>query len=60
MTNTPKKIIQKLIGKLYVDDVTSSFYVQIEGQQFHGTAKTCLNSASFELRKWVINDEELQ
>ena len=44
-----KEIIQKLIGDLYVDDVTSSSSKQIEGQQFYETAKSCLSSASFEL-----------
>ena len=44
-----KEIIQKLIGDLYVNDVTSSLNKQIEGQQFYETAKSCLSSASFEL-----------
>ena len=46
-----KKIIQKLIRDLYVDDVTSSLNNQIEGQQLYETAKSCLSSANFELRK---------
>ena len=55
-----KEIIQKLIGELYVDDVTSSLNNEIEGQQFYEIAKSCLTSASFELRKWVTNDDKLQ
>ena len=55
-----KEIIQKLIGDLYVDDVTSSFSNQIDGQKIYELAKLCLSSASFELRKWVTNDEKLQ
>ena len=55
-----KAIIQKLIGDLYVDDVTSSWNNQIESQKFYETSKSCLRSASFELRKWPTNDEKLQ
>ena len=55
-----KEIIQKLIGELYVDDVTSSLNNEIEGQQFYEIAKSCLSSARFELRKWVTNDDKLQ
>ena len=43
-----------------MDDVTSSFNNQVEGQQFYETTKTCPNSASFKLRKGVTNDEKLQ
>ena len=52
-----KEIIQKLIGDLYVDVVTSSLNNQTEGQQFYETVKSCLSSASFELCKC---DEKLQ
>ena len=55
-----KEIIQKLIGDIYVDDVTSSLNNQIEGQQFYETVKSCLRSVSFEGCKWVMNDEKLQ
>ena len=55
-----KLITQKLIGDLYVDDVTSSLNNQIEGQKVYETTKSCLSSANFELRKWVTNDEKLQ
>ena len=55
-----KAVIQKLIGDFYVDDVTFSLNNQIEGQTFYETAKSCLSSASFELLKWVTNDEKLQ
>ena len=55
-----KAIIQKLTGDLYVDDVTSSLNNQIKGQKVYETTKSCLSSASFELRKWVTNDEKLQ
>ena len=46
-----KDIIQKLIGDLYVHNVTSSLNNQVEGQQFYETAKSSLSSASFELCK---------
>ena len=46
-----KDIIQKLIGDLYVHNVTSSLNNQAEGQQFYETAKSSLSSASFELCK---------
>ena len=55
-----KAIIQKLIGDLYVYDVTSSLNNQTEGQKVYETTKSCLSSANFELRKWVTNDEKLQ
>ena len=54
-----KEIIQKLIGNLYVDDVTSRLNNQIDDQKFYETAKSCLSNVSFELRKWVTNDEKL-
>ena len=54
------EVIQKLIGDLYVDEVTSSFNNQIEGQKFYETAKPCLSSASIGFRKWVTHDENLQ
>ena len=46
-----REIIQKLIGDLYVHNVTSSLNNQVEGQQFYETAKSSLSSASFELCK---------
>ena len=55
-----KEVIQKLIGDLNVDDVTSSFNNQTEGQKFYEAAKSCLSSASFGFQKWVTHDVNLQ
>ena len=55
-----KKVIIKLLGDLYVDDVTSSVNDTKEKIKFYETSKSCLLSGKFDLRKWVTNEENLQ
>ena len=53
-------MITKLLRDLYVDDATTSFNDVKSALTFYDQSKSCLSSASFNLRKWATNDKSLQ
>ena len=54
-----EQFVVKFLRDLYVDDSTSVFNTVQEGYEFYEKAKTIMNDAGFELRKWASNSPEL-
>ena len=54
------KFIERLLGDLYVDDSINSFDKKADCSEFYNVAKSTLAEAGFELRKWKLNDINLQ
>ena len=55
-----KWVIEKFLQDLYVDDSITSFAGVNDAFYFYETAKSCLQKGSFDLRKWITNNENLQ
>ena len=55
-----KCVIEKFLHDLYVDDSTASFDDVDDAYYFYQTAKSCLQKESFDLRKWITKNENLQ
>ena len=55
-----KEFICKFIRDLYVDDSSSSFDDIEDAYSFYNRAKSILNLAQFDLRKWETNDINLK
>ena len=55
-----KWTIEKFLEDLYVNDSTTSFNDVDDAYYFYETAKSCLQKGSFDLRKWITNNENLQ
>ena len=55
-----KWVIEKFLQDLYVDDSTTSFYDVDDAYYFYETAKSYLQKGSFNLRKWITNNDNLQ
>ena len=53
------KFIQQLLLNLYVDDLSNSFNNVEDSFKFYEVSKKCLAEASFKLRKWATNSDEL-
>ena len=58
--STKQNVILKLLRNLYVDDTTSSLNYTEETFNFYKIATSAMRDGSFQLRKWVSKDKDLQ